>query len=344
MSIIDRRRFLASAGMAPALVGWKPARQPERSYDVPAAIHRYRKLDSDNHIFSDPGVVIAATYRLEIEKVAISAPIADPKQEAHAGRFPRFQRPGTQSDERLSRPLSRAMLPQSPLPARIARGNRPLPRRRNDRLGRTLYASAHQQSAILPIIEKCIEFKAPLMCHGGQNRKDFREPDRPGASRAEDFVEAAHRYPEAMLIYGHIGGGGDWEYACKALRGAPTVFADTSGSVTDEGMVDFAVKCLGVRRLLFATDMNFETGVGKILAAQLTEEERRQMFFDNFNEILRKIQPCALISTLYRPLAFPAVARKHCGGLGCLHGAFRHRPCGGREYQRCVLQKHPAGQ
>ena len=126
------------------------------------------------------------------------------------------------------------------------------------------------------------------MCHGGQNRKDFREPDRPGASRADDFVEAARRYPEAMLIYGHIGGGGDWEYACKALRGAPTVFADTSGSVTDEGMVDFAVKCLGVRRLLFATDMNFETGVGKILAAQLTEEERRQIFFGNFNEILRK--------------------------------------------------------
>ena len=53
-------------------------------------------------------------------------------------------------------------------------------------------------------------------------------------------------------------------------------------------MVDFAVKCLGVHRLLFATDLNFETGVGKILAAQLAEEERHQIFFDNFNEILRK--------------------------------------------------------
>jgi len=133
-----------------------------------------------------------------------------------------------------------------------------------------------------------IELKAPLLSHAADNRKDYREPGLPGASRADDFVEAGLRYPEALLIYGHIGGGGDWEYACKALRSAPTVFADTSGSVTDEGMVDFAVQCLGVRRLLFATDLNFETGVGKILAAELTEDERHQIFFDNFNEILRK--------------------------------------------------------
>jgi predicted TIM-barrel fold metal-dependent hydrolase len=53
-------------------------------------------------------------------------------------------------------------------------------------------------------------------------------------------------------------------------------------------MVDFAVRCLGARRLLFATDLSFESGVGKVLAARLTEAERRQIFFDNFNEILRK--------------------------------------------------------
>jgi hypothetical protein len=139
-----------------------------------------------------------------------------------------------------------------------------------------------------PIIEKCIELKAPLLSHEGEYRKDFRFVDLPGASAPEDFVEAGRRYPEAMLIFAHIGGGGDWEYFCRVLRSAPTVFADTSGSVTDEGMVDFAVKCLGVHRLLFATDTNFETGVGKVLAAKLTEEERHQIFFDNFNEMLRK--------------------------------------------------------
>jgi uncharacterized protein len=139
-----------------------------------------------------------------------------------------------------------------------------------------------------PIIEKCIELKAPLLVHGAEVRKDWRDPERPGSSNANDFAEAGTRYPEAMIIYGHIGGGGDWEYVCKVLRDAPTIYADTSGSVTDEGMVDFAVQCLGVRRLLFATDLNFESGVAKVLAANLTGPQRRQIFFDNFNEILRK--------------------------------------------------------
>jgi len=285
---IDRRSFLASAGVAPVLAGWKPAATAERVFDVHAEIHRYRKLDSHNHLFYEASVLIAAADRLEIEKVAISIPITDPHQQATPEAFracndrvlkamkdfperflgqcfinPHYRR---ESLEEIDRCLDAGMIGLGELYTQV---------RIND-------------PQYFPIIEKCIELKAPVMCHGGDNRKDYREPDRPAASRADDFVEAGHRYPEAMLIYGHIGGGGDWEYVCKALRSAPTVFADTSGSVTDEGQVDFAVKCLGVRRLLFATDLNFETGVGKILAAQLTEQERHQMFFDNFNEILRK--------------------------------------------------------
>jgi hypothetical protein len=308
MSKIDRRSFLTSAGVAPVLAGWRATPRPDHVYDVPAAIHRYRKLDSHNHISDDPRRVIAAADRLEIEKIAISVPITDPRQEAtpevfraandrvlkamkdFPGRFlgqcfinVHYQR---ESLEEIDRCLDAGMIGLGELYTQV---------RIND-------------PQFFPIIEKCIALKAPLMCHcadnrrdyrnptgaprpedlGADNRRDFRDPDRPGASRPEDFVEAGKRYPEAMLISGHIGGGGDWEYYCKTLRSAPTVFADTSGSVTDEGMVDFAVKCLGVRRLLFATDMNFETGVGKILAANLTEEERRQIFFDNFNEILRK--------------------------------------------------------
>ena len=310
MSRIDRRTFLASAGVAPVLAGWRPTPQPERVYDLPATIHRYRKLDSHNHIFDDPRRVIAAADRLEIEKVAISVPITNPRQEAtpdsfrssndsvlkamkdFPGRFlgqcfinPHYQR---ESLEEIDRCLDAGMIGLGELYTQV---------RIND-------------PQYFPIIEKCIELKAPLMCHCADNRRDyrnpnlagasplddlvadnrrdFRDPDCPGASRPEDFVEAGKRYPEAMLISAHIGGGGDWEYNCKTLRTAPTVFADTSGSVTDEGMVDFAVECLGVRRLLFATDVNFETGVGKLLAANLTEEERHQIFFDNFNEILRK--------------------------------------------------------
>jgi predicted TIM-barrel fold metal-dependent hydrolase len=91
-----------------------------------------------------------------------------------------------------------------------------------------------------------------------------------------------------MIIHGHIGGGGVWEYACKVLRDAPSIYVDTSGSVCDEGMLDMAIQYIGVERLLFATDVNFESGVGKIMWANLNEVERKKIFFDNFNNILKK--------------------------------------------------------
>src|ERR1035438_857890 len=75
MSKMDRRSFIASASVAPLVAGRKSAPQPERVYDVPAAIHRYRKLDCHNHILADPRRIVAAADRLEIEKVAISFPI-----------------------------------------------------------------------------------------------------------------------------------------------------------------------------------------------------------------------------------------------------------------------------
>src|SRR6266852_3372664 len=45
-----------------------------------------------------------------------------------------------------------------------------------------------------PIIEKCIELKAPLLSHGAEARKDWRDPTRPGGSNANDFVAIAKRY------------------------------------------------------------------------------------------------------------------------------------------------------
>jgi predicted TIM-barrel fold metal-dependent hydrolase len=143
-----------------------------------------------------------------------------------------------------------------------------------------------------PLIEKCIRENASILVHAradtGLLRSGIKSSAPPRTSTPPDFGEIARRYPEALIIYGHIGGGGDWEYACKTLRAAPSIFVDTSGSVTDEEMIDFAVQCLGVERLLFATDTNYETGVGKILAAKLNHEQRQRIFWDNFNRILRK--------------------------------------------------------
>lgn len=143
-----------------------------------------------------------------------------------------------------------------------------------------------------PVIEKCIDHKIPLMWHGvttlGNWRPGYTPTNPPNSSVPEDFVEIGKRYPEAMIICGHIGGGGNWEYVCRVLRDSPTIFVDTSGSITDDGMIDMAIKYIGVDRLLFATDINYETGVGKIMNANISDEDRQKIFFDNFNNLLKK--------------------------------------------------------
>jgi predicted TIM-barrel fold metal-dependent hydrolase len=111
---------------------------------------------------------------------------------------------------------------------------------------------------------------------------------RPQTSIPEDFVDAAKRYPEAMFQYAHIGGGGDWEYACKMFVDHPNIYVDTSGSNNPEHMIDFAVQQLGDDRCFFGTDNCYYQSVGKILASNLHETQRKKLFFDNYNSILNK--------------------------------------------------------
>ena len=139
-----------------------------------------------------------------------------------------------------------------------------------------------------PIIERAIEWHIPILMHAGRPTDPRTRARQPRISDASHFVNAAHKYPEAILIEAHIGGGGDWEWALKQLREAPSVFIDTSGSVVDEWMIDRCVEELGVDRMLFATDMTMEGGVGKLLDANLTQEQRRRILGENFEAILAR--------------------------------------------------------
>ncbi len=101
-------------------------------------------------------------------------------------------------------------------------------------------------------------------------------------------MDAAQRYPEAMFQFAHIGGGIDWEDACKALQDSPNVYVDVSGSNNEAGMIDFALRYIGEDRLLFGCDYSFYQSVGGMIAADLTEAQRKKLFFENYQAILKK--------------------------------------------------------
>ena len=100
---------------------------------------------------------------------------------------------------------------------------------------------------VFPIVELTIELGVPILHHAGHLH--YPVADQPHISDGGHLAELGRRYPEAMLICAHVCGGGDWEWTIKALRNAPNVFLDPSGSVTDDGVMEMAARVLGADRL-----------------------------------------------------------------------------------------------
>ena len=137
-----------------------------------------------------------------------------------------------------------------------------------------------------PIVEHCIKWQVPILGHAGRLCDPPTIKRQPNISDASEFCKLSKRYPEVMLIHGHLHGGGDGEWNIKRLRDCPNVYLDTSGSVLDANTIELAVNVLGHKRIVFGTDTKLETGVGRILSAQLSSEQRADIFAGNMQRIL----------------------------------------------------------
>jgi predicted TIM-barrel fold metal-dependent hydrolase len=142
------------------------------------------------------------------------------------------------------------------------------------------------EPVVFPIVELAIELNVPILHHAGHAH--YLLEDQPRISDGGHFAELARRYPEAKLICAHLCGGGDWEWTIKALRHAPSVFLDTSGSVTDEGVVEMAARVLGVDRLVFGCDMSMTASMGRIRAAELSAADKEKILSGNMAKLLRR--------------------------------------------------------
>ncbi|MEN6578602.1 MAG: amidohydrolase family protein [Phycisphaerales bacterium] len=142
------------------------------------------------------------------------------------------------------------------------------------------------EPVVFPIVELAIELRVPILHHASHSH--YFVEDQPRMSDGGHLAELARRYPEAMLICGHICGGGDWEWTIKALRNAPSVLLDTSGSVTDDGTMEMAATALGVDRLVFGCDMSMTAGVGRIRGADLSAQDKDKILGQNMMRLLRR--------------------------------------------------------
>jgi len=301
---MDRREFVAhSAAVAgvvlgSGLFGFTRPQEPvpdysnesNNSYDLMSEVLKYRKIDAHAHVGLGPETPrdhIDIADRLGIETLVISKPVTrgeGPPSEFIANNefvlkavkeFPdRFKGQMTVNPRYPKEAMDE-------INRRVDQGF----------VGMKLYTQVKiNDPAFYPIIERFIELKMIILMHTGigNARVIMNETEPEGMSMPEDFVDAAKRYPEAMFQLAHLGGGIDWENACKTIKDYKNIYVDVSGSNNQSDIIDYAMKYLGEDRMFFGCDNSFYQGVGHVIAANLTERQREKIYFENYNNILRK--------------------------------------------------------
>jgi predicted TIM-barrel fold metal-dependent hydrolase len=266
----------------------------ESDHGLPKSWRKMRKFDVHNHVmdnvhrpdanWSKVESMIEAAEQLGIDKLCCSRPIvggamADIKEVRNVNdsvlaamkRYPEriagfcFVQPGNGAAalDEIDRCLDRGMI------------------------GVKLYNQfKYSDPIVYPVAERCIEHRIPILGHSAHLTDASTRAAQPKTSDSLDFCWLSERYPELILILGHVNGGGDWEWAIKGLRDCPHVYLDTSGSVLENDTIGKCVRELGHQRVLFATDQTMEGCVGKILSADLTDAQREDIFWRNLQKIL----------------------------------------------------------
>jgi len=125
-----------------------------------------------------------------------------------------------------------------------------------------------------PIIEKCIDLDIPIMMHSMRCMDPPNHIRQPLCSTGVHMANAAKRYPEAVFQMGHFTIT-DWEFQLKAIAPYKNIYTDMSGSAYDSPQIEQAVEMLGADRILFATDGSIIPCVGKLLGANISEEDKK---------------------------------------------------------------------
>lgn len=319
---INRRKFifntaLTAAGVlasgaisgeaSPKEPSGLPASKPSaKAYDIMADVKKYRKLDAHVHLSlgSDSlavqqkhaGVLMDYCDRMSVDKLFLSNPVTQIINGVPDGRVESFINHNSMvltvmkmHPDRFSGSFTFNPVHQKESLDEI--------KRCVDRgmvSAKVYYQTKINDPVFYPIIEKMIDLKMIMLMHAeaqlgvGGYRMKYNGNKPSNVSIPDDFVDIAKRYPEMMFQYAHIGGGGDWEYMCKTLADSPNVYVDTSGSNNEEHLIDFAAKTLGENRLLFGSDNCYYQAVGKVLASNLSDAQKRKLFFENYNNVLRK--------------------------------------------------------
>jgi predicted TIM-barrel fold metal-dependent hydrolase len=122
--------------------------------------------------------------------------------------------------------------------------------------------------------------KLLVLCHTWKSPYD-------GVAEAEKVLE---KYHNLILIAGHSFHS-DWDKAVELVKKYPNLYLELTAVLDDRGPLDMFVKEIGSEKILFGTDLPwFSThhGIGAVLSAEMTDDDRRNIFYRNGARLLSR--------------------------------------------------------
>lgn len=105
------------------------------------------------------------------------------------------------------------------------------------------------------------------------------------------FYALARRFPQTVFILGHSGGEEDGvRNAIEVAASRENVYLDTACSYVWYGAIEAMVRGAGEKKILYGSDAywnSMEAAVGRILLAELSEKEKRQILGLNARRLFR---------------------------------------------------------
>jgi len=133
------------------------------------------------------------------------------------------------------------------------------------------------------IYEFAAKHRAVILTHSGEEN-----------SLPTDFVAFANAFPEVKLILAHLGCGWDNDpsHQVRAILASchDNLFVDTSSAKSVmSGLIEWAVKEIGSRRILFGTDTPLYSAPmqrARIDHAEISDEDKRAILLHNADKLL----------------------------------------------------------
>ena len=130
---------------------------------------------------------------------------------------------------------------------------------------------------MLKMYELC-EGRLPMLIHTGDKRYDYSNPNR--------LMPILDKYPDLTVIGAHFGGWSIWEEATEQLCGYKNFLVDCSSTlyVLSPDTAKKLIHAYGADRVLFGTDYPLwkpETELARFMEIDLTDEERRDILYNN---------------------------------------------------------------